>query len=404
MPFFISTHHPKENTLGWFTPICFHAHPPSPKYGLRDARRVVPYPKRWILEHIPAYFNPFASTSFYIEGFLREENIYIGKTHLRKQSPLWLTALKILSWATLIMPLIALSALAYARYNLGFMEKALDERSFKVFKNWILRFRAKKYKESGQRTEAYYSSLFDRLSRGIQKGGEISLPTTTLQKIKVWVAFKPVPGASKSRIIQIKQINKSFDSPLLASAKIILSESQDCLQMHDFYFNRGHSWARTFNEAPFTSSMATQLIARQILGAGARYLASWTKEPTMQKLQITGDLASLLTEDGPSRVLEEHLIISRQIVSDPFSDATCVEAPLFSQANLEMDISNPFRKRYKTLILAARHQMLAVCKPFFLPKHSPHLMPYNSDFYGNDESFQYHDPAQSQDECDTWEF
>lgn len=415
MPTLLVNNQLKENWITLFTPICFHAHLPAPQYGLRDARMIVSWHKRWILKAMPAYLNPLASSSVYIEGYLREENCFIGKRELRNRPAIWITALKVISFATLIMPLVAFALLLYARFNFQYMEKSVAERSFRVFENWVFRFRARKSRDQHALQMASYSALISRITSGKQKGGQVSLeqtlslpeaidshspiptppasariaspspqtavtvisadetvfnfletppqlselPTQRILKKEAWVAFKQLKDDPLCRIIQIKQFRSLQERELLASAKITLSTDNKTLTVKEFYINSSHSWMQSFPNQP----AAEQILARQILGASTRYLSCASPNICEQKLVIEGDLANLLTLDGPDRTVEDRFITKRQIDTDPFSSASALEVPLLASALLETPSLQPhFLRQAKTLLLGAREQM-------YLPKH-----------------------------------
>lgn len=327
-----------QNLLGnndFFTPIHFRIEPPQESSNLEDARAVVSWPRRLILSHASSYLNPFHHCAFYVEGYDKQQNCFFGRKLEKHDSKLWINILKIISIATIILPIIAFVALWLTRSQITCREKSLSSKHcFRLLKTALLRRRAKKAREMGFRKRSYVHALNERASRYIQKGGDIILfNPSNKTKLKAWLSFKSLVTGPQFLSIKLPsdpRIQGIFD--YVASAKLVLSEDKQRLTLRDFWINEQHSIIEQSQlRSPYRKNYpcdALVEVAAQVLGAAARYLKSITLDNKTARIHVVGDLANLLTLDGPKRVVRESNITSRVDSANCFSEANSLVIPL----------------------------------------------------------------------------
>lgn len=319
MSTFIST----TDVLDFFTPLRFRMQAPELDHNIENPKKKTSNLQRWVLEKATDYFQINKQQALYIEGYDVDSRFFIARRLEKTPNSYLLSILKIISYATLIFPLIAFVSLLIAKQNFYVLEKPdKTERSFSLLKKHILRFKAKK--EKNQRLKKLFFTLTQRI--GFLKGGEILLSNAQ----PAWVSFTRDKRNSDISHLFIKTIPSSTNPMLLiASAKMTLTDEGQNLSVTDCYTNQRHPYMEASRKADSSladhPSHASIEIAQHILGAAIRFLADQPNSNEESTLNLAGSPAEALTLDGPSRILEDFYIKGHIEPDNPLSKTNQLE-------------------------------------------------------------------------------
>lgn len=260
-----------SSTIGHSTP----AHSTSDGYPKITYASHMSTPDKRIIRLVSEYFNPFSKKVFVAHHYDPKRAALIGYLHVENPQPIWITCAKIISYFTLIIPLIM--ALAFLRYNAHLnyiVQKGKMDAAGRYVTKLIRAAIHRRKKIEAQ--HLFHSSVYiDSILKRERVGGEIKAGSHRL-----WINFEKHPPESPySSLTIVALVPKTRDeSQRIVTAQAHWDESTSLLTISQLQVNTSHPYLCNTTASNIQKLKAD--LAVQVFYTGVRFVIQQTKNNT----------------------------------------------------------------------------------------------------------------------------